>query len=279
MTSKRLPTCSVENPESNNHYVMCYGSQHGLAALALVFPRTQCGSQSPLDHRVDRFHLPALPILLFVPTEPLLHPSPPAARRWLVRRPPARWRDDSANAMRPDAAMNPFGVEVRVGQKRPDPSTADGLLQRRIELHQVRARSSTGYCRQDHVAGAIDHEDDLGELGVSRDLVAVPAVRAALDVVPAGMSRLQPGAVDGSQRDASLADSVPQRPLEHRVEQPAGWRGQEQSPGGLLEGGEVRHGFHPDLSGDIRVIHEVLGEAAVVERKNSLSTKQASNWG
>ena len=108
--------------------------------------------------------------------------------------------------MRPDAAVDPLGVEVRVGQKGLDPSAADGLLQRPIERHQVRARPATGHGSEDHVAGAIDHEDDLREFGVSRDLVAVPAARAALDVGPAGVPRFPASAVDSGQRDTSLAD-------------------------------------------------------------------------
>ena len=181
--------------------------------------------------------------------------------------------------MRPDAAVDPLGVEVRVGQKGLDPSAADGLLQRHIERHQVRARPATGHGSEDHVGGAIDHEDDLREFGVSRDLVAVPAARAALDVVPAGVPRFQASVVDSGQRDASLADPVPQRPLEHRVEQLAGRRSQEQSAGSLLEGGEVGHGFHPDLTGDIGVVHEVLGEAAVVESQELLEHQARQQLG
>ena len=37
-------TCSVENLYSNNHYVMCYGPQDGLSALAPGLPRTQRGA-------------------------------------------------------------------------------------------------------------------------------------------------------------------------------------------------------------------------------------------
>jgi hypothetical protein len=50
MCQERLLTCSVENLDSNNHYVICYGSENGLAALGLVLPRTQRGAQSPLNH-------------------------------------------------------------------------------------------------------------------------------------------------------------------------------------------------------------------------------------
>ena len=45
---------------------------------------------------------------------------------------------------------------------------------------------------KDHVAAAIDHEDDLRVLGVSRDLVAVSAAGAALDVIPAGVRDSSP---------------------------------------------------------------------------------------
>ena len=188
---------------------MCYGSQDGLAALALVLPRTQRGAQSPLDHRVHRLHLPPLPILPLVSAESLLHPPPPAPRRRLFGRPPALGRDDCPNAARPDAAVDPLGVEVRVGQQRSDPGTTKGLPQRHAELHQVRTRPSTGYCGEDHVAAAIDHEDDLRVLGVSRDLVAISAAGATLDIVPAGVPRLQPGTIDRGQRNTPLPDPVP----------------------------------------------------------------------
>ena len=123
---------------------MCYGPQDGLTALAFVVSGTKSGAQAPFEHRVDGLHLPSLPILGLVLSEPLLHPSPPTARRQLVGRSSALGWDDGPNAVRPDTAMNPLRVEVRVGQQRPDPCTADGLTQGRAELDRVRARSSTG---------------------------------------------------------------------------------------------------------------------------------------
>ena len=93
------------------------------------------------------------------------------------------------------------------------------------------------------------------------------------------MPRFPASAVDSGHRDTSLADPVPQRPLEHRVEQLAGRRSQEQSAGSLLEGGEVGHGFQPDLTGDIGVVHEVLGEAAVVEAQELLEHQARQQLG
>ena len=86
------------------------------------------------------------------------------------------------------------------------------------------------------MTAAVDHEDDLRELGVSRDLVTISALRTTLDVVPAGVPRLQARAIDSRQGDTPLADSVVQRPLEHSVEHPARRRGRQESLGGLLEG-------------------------------------------
>jgi hypothetical protein len=114
--------------------------------------------------------------------------------------------------------MDPLGVEVRIGQQRDDPGATDRLTQRPTELHQIRTRTPTRHRRQDHVALAIDHEYDLGVFGVSDVLVAISATRATLDVVSAGVPRLQPRAIDGRQRDPSLADPVAQRPIEHGVE-------------------------------------------------------------
>src|SRR5271165_7367643 len=153
--------CSVENPYSHNHYVMCNGPQDDLAALAPVLPRPQRRAEPPLDHRVDRLRLPPLPVLPLVLAEPLLHPPPPTARRRLVGGPPALRRDDRADAMRPDAAVDPLGIEIGVGQQRTDPGAADGLAQRPPELHQVGPRAAPRHGGEDHVASAIDHEDDL----------------------------------------------------------------------------------------------------------------------
>src|SRR5208283_470380 len=161
---------------------MCYGSQDSLAALAFVVSGTKSGAQPPFEHRVDGLHLPSLPILGLVLSEPLLHLSPPTARRQLVGRSSAVGWDDGPNAMRPDAAMDPLRVEVRVGQQCSDLGPAHGLPQSGTELHQVRTWPSTGDCGEDHVTAAVDHEDDLRELGVSRDLVAISALRTTPDI-------------------------------------------------------------------------------------------------
>jgi hypothetical protein len=112
---------------------------------------------------------------------------------------------------------------------------------------------------------AIDHEDDLWILGVSRYLISISALRAALHVVSAGVPRLQTGAIDGGQSNTPLANPVDQCPLEHRVEHPACRCGEEQSPGGLVEGREVWHRPHPDQIAKVRMVGEVLGQSAVVE--------------
>src|SRR5512144_234315 len=139
---------------------MCNGSQAGLAALTFVAPRTKSRAQSPLEHRVDGLHLPSLPIFGLIPSEPLLHASPPAARRQLVSWSSPLRRDDRPNAMRADAAMDPLGVEVRVGQQCADSSAVNGLAQSGTELHQVRTWPSTGDCGEDHVTAAVDHQDN-----------------------------------------------------------------------------------------------------------------------
>ena len=184
---------------------MCYGSQDGLAALAFAVPRTKSGAQSSFEHRVDGLHLPSLPILGLVLCKPLFHASPPAARRRFVGRSSALGRDDGPNAVRPNAAMDPLGVEVRIGQQRPDPGTADGLPQCRTELDQIRARPATGYGGENHVAAAVDHEDDLRELGVSRDLIAASSGRTGPNE-PREIRILRCGVVRGIAR---LVEGMP----------------------------------------------------------------------
>jgi hypothetical protein len=175
--------------------------------------------------------------------------------------------------------MDPLRVEVRVGQQRPDPGPADSLPQGRAELHQVRTWPSTGDCGENHVAAAVDHEDDLRELGVSRGLVVVSALRTTLGVVPAGVPRLQARAIDSRQRDTLLADPVVQRPLEHGVEHPPRRRGRQQSLGRLLEGREVRHCPQPDLAGQVGVVDEMLGQTAVVEVRELLEHQAGQQLG
>jgi hypothetical protein len=115
------------------------------------------------------------------------------------------------------------------------------------------------------VTEAIDHEDNLRVLCVSRYLISISALRAALHVVPAGVPRLQTGAIDGGPWNTPLANPVDQCPLEHRVEHPACRCSEEQSPGGLVEGREVWHRPHPDQVGKIGMVGEVLGQSAVVK--------------
>ena len=55
--------CSVEDPDSHNHYVMRSGPQDDLAALARILSRTRRRARPTLDLRVDRLRLPSLPIL------------------------------------------------------------------------------------------------------------------------------------------------------------------------------------------------------------------------
>ena len=93
------------------------------------------------------------------------------------------------------------------------------------------------------------------------------------------MPALHPGAVDGRQGDPPLADLLPQRPLEHGVEHLAGRGGRQEALGGLLEGGEVGDGLQVDQASQVGVVGQVLGQAAVVEAENSLSTRQARSWG
>jgi hypothetical protein len=166
--------------------------------------------------------------------------------------------------------VDPLGIEVGVGQQRDDPGAANRLAQRPAELHKVGARTPTRHCGQDYVAEAVDHQDHLGVLGVSDVLVAVSAMRATLDIVSAGVPRLQARAVHGRQRNTSLADPVAQRLLEHSVEHLSAWDGGQQPNRGLLEGGEVGHGYHADLTGKVFVVAEVSGQTAVIEAQELL---------
>ena len=141
-----------ENPYSDNHHVMCDGPQDDLAALAPIPPRTQRRAEPPLDHRVDRLHLPPLAVLALVPREPLLHPPPPLARGGLSDGRPrvggmiVRMPWDRTPAWTHSASKSASASSVL------DPGPAGRLPQRRAELHQVRARAPAGHRRQDQVA-------------------------------------------------------------------------------------------------------------------------------
>ena len=100
-----------------------------------------------------------------------------------------------------------------------------------------RTRGRARHGGEDHVASAIDHEDDLRVRGVSRDLIGISVAGPPPDVVPAGVPRLQPGAVDGRQRNAPRAHAIPPRPLERGVEHLPARDGRQEPGGGLLEGG------------------------------------------
>jgi hypothetical protein len=271
--------CSLENPYSNNHHIMRYGSKDGLLALAFVLPRAQSGAKSSLDHRVDGLHLPSLPVFAFHPAEALFHQSPPPTRRRLGCRAASLRRDDCSDAVGPNTAVDPLGIEVRVGQQRRNPRATNGLTERLTKLHQVRAWTATRNRRQDHMTGTIDHEDDLGVLGVSNMLITGSALRATLDVVPTGVPRFQARTVDSRQRHTPLADPVAERPLEHSVEHPAARESRQETRSGLLEGREVWYLFHPDLTSQIAVVAEMNSQAAVIEAQELLEYQAGEQLG
>jgi hypothetical protein len=255
------------------------GPQDDLAGLIRLDPRAERRAESPLHHRVDRLRLPSLTVLPLVLPEPPLHPPAPPAGRRLVARPPAGRRDDRADAVRPGRPVDPLGVEVGVGQQRPDPRPPHRLRKRPPELHQVGARAPAGHRREDQVAVAIDHEDDLGEVGVSPDGIGVSAAGPPLDVVAAGVPRLHAGAIDGRQRDAPLPDAVPQGALEDGVEHLPARDGGQEPHGGLLEGGIVRHRAQADLAAEFGIIGQVRRQPAVVEAQELLEHQAGQELG
>ena len=248
---------------------MRYGPQDDLAELVSFDPRAEGRAEEPLDHRVHRLHLPSLTILALQPCEPLLHHPPPSPRRRLVRRSaPRRW-DDRPDAVRAGADMNPFGVEVGIGQEGLDPRAADCLTEGLAELHQVAGRPPPRDRREDQVAVAVDHEDDLGVVRVSPVPIGIP-VGLPLGVVAADVSRLHPRAVDGRQADPPLPHPMLQGLLVHGVEHATAGHGRQESLRRLLEGGEVGDGLQGDQAAEVGMVGEVLAQPAVVEARELL---------
>src|SRR5262245_15270724 len=120
--------------------MMCDDPEDDLTALAPIGPRPQGGTETALDHRVDRLRLPPLAVFRPEGLPPPSHPATPLPGRWLLRRPPALRRDDRADTIGlPDPLMDPFRVVVGIRQQRPDPRAAGRVLDRRLEPLQVRA--------------------------------------------------------------------------------------------------------------------------------------------
>jgi hypothetical protein len=140
---------------------MRYCSEDDLAALAPISPGAQRRAKSPLDHRYHCLYLPALAVSFLVALEALLHRPPPATRWRLVRESAPLWRNDGPRAHQPKTAMYLLCVKASVAQQRIDSRAANGMLPRGFELCEICARPTTGYGRENHVAGAVDNEDDL----------------------------------------------------------------------------------------------------------------------
>src|SRR5580692_8399438 len=150
---------------------MCDDPEDDLTTLAPIAPGPQGGTEPALDHRVDRLRLPPLAVFRLEAAELLPHPATPPPDRRLLRRPSPLRRDDRADAIRlPDVLMNPLAIVVGVSQQRPDPRATGGVLDRRLELLQVRAGTAAGDGGQHHVTLTVGDEDDLRVLGVSRFL-------------------------------------------------------------------------------------------------------------
>jgi hypothetical protein len=259
---------------------MCDDPEDDLTALAPIAPRPQRRAQPPLDHRVDRLRLPPLTVLRLEPPQRRPHPPPPPPGRRLLRRASSRRGDQCPDAVDlPDVLVDPLAVEVGIGQQRPDPGAAGGLLQRRLEQDQVRGGAPAGHRPQHQMGAAVGHQHDLRILGVGRLLRTCPGPRPPLDVIPADVPRLHPGAIDGGRRDPPPADLPPHRLLQHGVEHRAGRGRLEQPGGGLLEGGVVGDGHQPDQRREAGVVGQVLGQPAVIEAREVLEHQAGHELG
>jgi hypothetical protein len=142
--------CFVENPVSEDHYVVRDRPQNNLAALRWIGAGTQSGTEVPFDHAVHGLYLPALPIGQLV--KPLMHKSPVTTAGWFPRR-----TADLVGNNGPDAqvlageAVRLLTVIARVRQQRRDGHRADPLLQGPAVVGAVGGRSPFGDGSQDQV--------------------------------------------------------------------------------------------------------------------------------
>ena len=90
-------SCSVENPvASEDHDVERDRAEGEFAALRMITPGSERGTQQSFEHTVDGLDLPTL----FVAREmqAARHPSPPESARLLCRRPPDQRWDERVDA-------------------------------------------------------------------------------------------------------------------------------------------------------------------------------------
>jgi hypothetical protein len=165
--------------------------------LIYLKPRAKRRAQSPFDHRVHSFHLPALAVLALEPTEPRSHQTPPSPCRRFVRRPAPPWRNDCPDTLRADGDMDTLGVEIGICQQRVDLDSAHRLAQHLVKLHQIGGRSTPRYCREDHVTLAVDREDNLRKVRVGPVAARIP-VCLALGEIATDVARFQAGPVHGN---------------------------------------------------------------------------------
>jgi hypothetical protein len=147
---KGARNCSVENPDSHNHYIMRKSLQDDLSALHPVAAGPQGRAEQAIDHRFDGLDLPPLPVLAYVKSKSLFHHSPPMSCGRLVRRPHSHRWNDRACASGSYSEMDPLGVEVGVSQQCADPRSEDCLTERRPEPHQTGIWTAARHRRQDH---------------------------------------------------------------------------------------------------------------------------------
>jgi len=145
---------------------MRYGPQDDFAEPVLLRPRAESGAHQSFNYRVDGPHLPPLTVPASQLRELFPHHSAPSPRRRFAGGAASRRLEDGPDSQRANRPVQPLGIEIGVGQQRPEPGSADGLPQRPTKLDQVRPGPASRDRRGDHVAATIDREDDLGVPGV-----------------------------------------------------------------------------------------------------------------
>src|SRR5262249_61683095 len=122
----------------------------------------------------------AWPVPAVALVQPRFHLPAVAARRRLAGRPADGRRHERADAAAlPRVAVIRLGVVAGIGDDAPRPDRLERRVQQRHEAVGVDARPAAGQDADDHVAGAVDAQLQLGVAAVSDGLPRAPPAGAA----------------------------------------------------------------------------------------------------
>src|SRR5262249_32483996 len=155
-------------------------------------------AEQTFEHAVGGFSLPALTVAR-TRQGALHHPSPITAW-WFVRWSADQRRNEAADVTAAGVFMDVFSVVAGIGGQGSEANSTPGLVERLVEVREVRPRPALRNHGEYQVALAVADNAGFGKPGVGHRLLEILAFCLTAHVVGASVTGLQTRAVHRHQR-------------------------------------------------------------------------------